>query len=237
MLVVLPNAYGDAAHNMAIDATLLETAPEHYAVLRHYGWTEPAITFGYSQKFEEVAAISPEGVTLCRRATGGGIVDHRNDWTYALILSKALKAAQRSSTQLYQNLHECIAKALNKQSVATQLAPCPRQCAAEPEKTTGPDRCFIQPVMNDVLAINGQKIAGAAMKRTRKGLLIQGSIDKTALPDDLDLKTFQENFIAALSDSLALTLSQPEDLRPFFDSTRIQEERLRFESEAWRNKR
>lgn len=237
MLVVLPNAYGNAATNMAIDAALLESAPEDYAAFRHYGWSEPAITFGYSQRFDEVAKASPEDVNLCRRATGGGIVDHRNDWTYALILRKAPGAAQTSSTELYQTIHESITVALRGEGIETQLAPCPRKCAEAPHKTTGPDQCFVQPVMNDVLSVNGRKTAGAAMKRTRKGLLIQGSIDKSTLPDDLGFTSFKANFIAALSESLLLPLHQPDDLRPFFNGEIIEQEKQKFSSAEWTKRR
>ena len=54
MLIALPNAYGDAATNMAIDAAILEGLPKGLAVFRHYGWLEPAVTFGYAQSYESV---------------------------------------------------------------------------------------------------------------------------------------------------------------------------------------
>ncbi len=54
------------AHNMALDAALLEAAPRlGRPVLRFYSWTEPAASFGYFQKYAEVermtqiAAIGP----------------------------------------------------------------------------------------------------------------------------------------------------------------------------------
>lgn len=237
MLVELPNAYGDAAHNMAIDAALLASVPEHCALFRHYGWSEPAMTFGYSQRYAEVAATAPEGTALCRRTTGGGIVDHRNDWTYALILGKKLHAAGTSSTQLYQEIHEAIAAALRLQGAATRLAPCPRKCGEVPSKPAGPDQCFVQPVMNDVLTPDGRKIAGAAMKRTKRGLLIQGSIDRAALPGNIDFDAFKKAFVAALSETLSIIQEQPEDLRPYFDSELIEQERQKFGSADWTERR
>jgi lipoate-protein ligase A len=39
----------------------------------------------------------------------------------------------------------------------------------------GQEQCFIAPVRNDLLA-NGRKIAGGAQRRTKRGLLHQGSI-------------------------------------------------------------
>jgi len=237
MFVILPNAFGDAPTNMAIDAALLETIPERQVIFRHYGWTEPAMTFGYSQHHREVATLCPDGVALCRRMSGGGIVDHRNDWTYALVIQKDSPTADISSTDLYSTVHAALANALAEQKIATQLAPCPRKCEETVAKPDGPDQCFIQPVMNDVLTPDGRKIAGAAMKRTKKGLLIQGSIDRAALLDALNYTLFQDKFIKSLTSSLALTPHEPDDLRPYFKSDTIEVEKEKFRSIEWTNRR
>lgn len=236
-LVLLPNAFGDAATNMAIDASLLDALPPGIAVFRHYGWTEPAITFGYTQRLAEVQAACPDGLRLCRRLTGGGIVDHRNDWTYCLALEAELAAAQMPATDLYATVHSCIREALAAQSIPSQLAPCPRHCGEPPAVHEGPEQCFVQPTANDVVHANGTKIAGAAMKRTRRGLLIQGSIDRGALPDDFNDTQFADTFQQALSRALTIPIGTAEDLRTLFDGRRIQTERQRFASEAWHNKR
>lgn len=238
MFLTLPNAFGDAANNMAIDAALLETLPEYCVAFRHYGWTEPAITFGYSQRYQEVKAVAPQGSTLCRRMTGGGIVDHRNDWTYALVIQQAAPCAALSSTELYAKVHTALAEALGELQIDTRLAPCPRKCDAAPApESSGPSQCFVQPVMNDVLTPGGRKIAGAAMKRTRQGLLLQGSVDRAALPEALDFQSFPEHFIHTLTQSLTLTRHQPDDLRPYFNSERIERERNKFASEEWTQRR
>ena len=53
--------------------------------------------------------------------------------------------------------------------------------------------CFANPVRTDIL-INGRKIAGAAQRRTRRGLLQQGSIQGITTNTDL-----VEKFAQALS--------------------------------------
>ena len=237
-LIILPNAFGDAATNMALDAALLYTLPKGIATFRHYGWTEPAITFGYTQRIAAVQTTFPEDLRLCRRLTGGGIVDHRNDWTYALALQTDLPAAHTPATELYATIHNCIQRALEKQLIQSQLAPCPRACGKRPAKeSAGPEQCFVQPTANDVIHPNGTKIAGAAMKRTREGLLVQGSIDRGALPEDFDFNSFVETFQHVLSGELAIPIGATADLRTLFDSRRIQQERERFESAAWLNRR
>ncbi|TVP77007.1 MAG: lipoate--protein ligase family protein, partial [Puniceicoccaceae bacterium] len=143
MLIQLPNAFGDAATNMAIDAALLDCIPAGLATFRHYGWTEPAATFGYAQSYAEVRsalsaapAVDAAPPVLVRRQTGGGIVDHRNDWTYALILHHSLPAAQRPATQIYQQIHQAISQTLQSIGIETQLAPCPRACHNPPPAPT-----------------------------------------------------------------------------------------------------
>ena len=237
-LIILPNAFGDAATNMALDAALLYTLPKGIAAFRHYGWTEPAITFGYTQRISEINATISEELHRCRRLTGGGIVDHRNDWTYALALQIDLPPAHQPATEFYATIHRCIQSALERQSIQSQLAPCPRACDKLPAKElTGPEQCFVQPTANDVIHLNGTKIAGAAMKRTREGLLVQGSIARDALPDDFDYQTFAEAFQQALANKLAIPIDTVADLRTLLDSRRIQQERERFESATWINQR
>ena len=75
------------------------------------------------------------------------------------------------------------------------------------------------------------------MKRVRKGLLVQGSIDRGALPDDFDFQTFGDTFQQILSRELDIPIGTTEDLRTLFDSPRIQAERERFDSETWLQKR
>lgn len=223
---------------MAIDAALLYTLPTGIAAFRHYGWTEPAITFGYTQRVAAVQSTCPEDLRLCRRLTGGGIVDHRNDWTYALAIQTDLPAAHAPATELYATIHNCIQQALEKQLIQSALAPCPRACEEQPfSKSAAPEQCFVQPTTNDVTHTDGTKIAGAAMKRAREGLLVQGSIDRGTLPDNFDYHTFAETFQQALSRELAIPIGTTEDLRTLFDSPRIQQERERFESDAWINRR
>jgi len=263
MLITLPNAIGDAPQNMAVDAALLQSAPPAGAIFRHYGWTEPALTFGYTQTYDQVRETAPEGVALVRRSTGGGIVDHRNDWTYALVLGPDLPATRIPATELYTNIHRALAQALAAQSVPTALAPCPRKCATPPgspppalrsqlsalnfeaqrrpsvaqRAKEGPSHCFTTPAADDVIRPDGRKIAGAALKRNRHGLLLQGSVDRAALPGPLDYAALQSAFARQLADALDLPLGEVGDLRPFFPAATIAAERRRFAGDGWNQKR
>jgi lipoate-protein ligase A len=237
-LIILPNAFGDAATNMAVDASLLYTLPAGIAAFRHYGWTEPSITFGYTQAYAQVRAATDESIRLCRRITGGGIVDHRNDWTYTLVIQAELTAARAPATELYKTIHRCIQQALASQLIQCQLAPCPNACTQIPvTQPTGPNQCFAQPAASDVIRPDGLKIAGAAMKRTREGLLVQGSIDRHTLADHFDYALFAAQFHQHISTSLAIPIGTTEDLRALFNGPRIQEERKQFSAQQWTRKR
>ena len=176
-LHVLPIRTAGAAENMALDFLLLQRYPEQTASrFRHYEWRGPAFTFGYSQKIEYVRANLPaaENPELCRRATGGGIVDHRNDWTYALVLPRGLAIYDARATQAYHDVHACMVEALVALGQKVELkASCEKEAACEGEPaSTMPTICFVRAELYDVLnSVTGEKIAGAAMKRNKHGLL------------------------------------------------------------------
>ncbi len=160
------------AFNMALDEALLEAMPRlQQPVLRFYGWTEPAATFGYFQKYSEVEAVTLLR-PLIRRPTGGGIVPHDADWTYSLALPAGHEWYELKAVESYQRVHEWIQQAFAKLHAATELAPC---C-----KKPFPGQCFVGHEKSDLLW-HGNKIAGAAQRRNKLGLLIQGSVQPPPL--------------------------------------------------------
>ncbi len=152
---------------MALDEALLEGAASTGApVLRFYGWTEPAATFGYFQKFAEVER-TPHLRPLIRRPTGGGIVPHDADWTYSFVVPPDHEWYSTSAEESYRRMHEWLRLAFGELKIETELAPC---C-----KKSLPGQCFVGHEKFDLLW-HGKKIAGAAQRRNKLGLLIQGSI-------------------------------------------------------------
>jgi len=219
-LHILPVRTAGAAENMALDFLLLQRYPAPAAPrFRHYEWRGPAFTFGFSQKLAFVRESLPAGETfdLCRRPTGGGIVDHRNDWTFALVLPRGHPLYDARATQSYRIVHECLAAALmalgqpaavkteceQVDSCGSELA---RDSLAESRASSlpqaGPGICFQRAELYDVVhAQTGAKIAGAAQKRNKHGLLFQGSIEKTRV-GPVDWDDFQARFTAALAQVL-----------------------------------
>ena len=124
ILHILPERTGGAAENMAVDFLLLQRYPESAAArFRHYAWRSPAFTFGYSQKIAFVRAQLPGGVglDLCRRPSGGGLVDHREDWTYTLVLPRGHPLEAERAGVSYRTVHACLAEALHLQGAAAVL--------------------------------------------------------------------------------------------------------------------
>jgi lipoate-protein ligase A len=147
---------------------------------------------------EYVRANLPPGESfdLCRRPTGGGIVDHRNDWTYCLVIPRAHALFDAPATQAYREAHACLATAMRAlgEPVALQEKRHPSE--------EGPTICFERPELYDVLnTATGAKIAGAAMKRNKHGLLVQGSIEKSRV-GPIDWEKFQELFSTEIARAL-----------------------------------
>jgi lipoate-protein ligase A len=165
----------DAAFNMALDEALLEAVSRlGKPVLRFYGWTEPAATFGYFQKFSEVGQATHLR-PLIRRPTGGGVVPHDADWTYSAVFPPGHEWHSLKAEESYRRIHDWLRLAFAELKVKTELAPCCRK--------SQPGQCFAGHEKFDLLW-RGKKIAGAAQRRNKSGLLIQGSIQ----PPPISLK-------------------------------------------------
>ncbi len=185
-----------AAMNMAIDEALLEcfTVP----VVRFYRWQSPALSFGYFGRFADVANYKGNR-DLVRRWTGGGIVFHGEDLTYSLVIPASDTAFAESSISIYEKVHRALCAALNETGQPAVVGGLldPGRSGATVATRTGISgagySCFVNPVRADVM-IDGRKVAGAAQRRTRRGLLQQGSIQGVDIGNGL-----AERFAQALS--------------------------------------
>jgi lipoyl(octanoyl) transferase len=157
-----------AAENMAVDEMLFLSV--ECPVLRVYRWIRPSVSFGYFTRWEEVASRFA-GLDLVRRWTGGGIVEHGRDFTYSLICPN--EKSLPTTMEFYRFVHLAIANILQKSGY-------PIETARDTDPVESP-ACFEKAVKFD-LKLRGEKIAGAAIRRNRQGLLLQGSIQHLELP-------------------------------------------------------
>jgi lipoate-protein ligase A len=145
---------------MALDEALLESA--EVPVLRIYRWDGPAVSFGYSQSLAAVRKIHPV-ISVVRRWTGGGIVEHGSDLTFSLVVPGHEPLAKLRPVETYRLIHETLAGMLGARLVRAD------------ETTTGA-ACFTAPALHDVASADGRKLCGGAQRRTRRGFLHQGSL-------------------------------------------------------------
>ena len=189
-----------AALNMALDEALLESVTE--PTIRFYRWSHPSLSFGYFGRYIDVAPYESER-EIVRRWTGGGTVLHGDDLTYSLIIPASDPLFSESSMSIYQKIHRALQKVLvaidQQAELATVAAVYDRRSQSDStvaDRRYNEDACFANPVRADVM-VNGRKVAGGAQRRTRLGILHQGSIQLDALPD-----CFAEQLSAALGNSL-----------------------------------
>lgn len=182
---------------MGLDEALLLTCQEtQQPVLRFYGWSEPAATFGLFQKYSDVSKWT-NVPKLIRRPTGGGLVSHLHDWTYSIIIPRGTPWYDLTASVSYQYLHQWLQGAFKVLRVDCSLAPHPRGEA--------PGSCFIGADQYDLLW-NGRKIAGAAQRRTKVGMLIQGSVQFPG--PQVDRPAWEQSVCAILQMSGAATIQE-----------------------------
>jgi len=206
------------ARNMAIDEALLREVRE--PVLRIYEWSVPALSLGYFQP----ASVAQEGRPFIRRYTGGGLVDHTHDVTYTIVLPRAHPWMEFSTPESYRHIHHGVQAALAACGIESDLTPT----AFAVESTA----CFAKPVRFDIVA-DQRKLSGAAQRRTREGLLHQGSI---LLPDPARNPDLRRVFAAAFAARLELAI-KPGDLTAAESAHAVDLERDRYATDAWNRSR
>lgn len=231
-LHTLPVRTAGAAENMALDFLLLQRYPAPaVARFRHYEWRTQAFTFGLSQTMAYIRANLPPGESfdLCRRPTGGGLVDHRNDWTYALVIPRAHGLFDAPATQAYRDVHAALAAAM--QALGEPVALQDKRHPTE----EGPTICFERPELHDVInTTTGMKIAGAAMKRNKHGLLLQGSIEKSRVSGG-DWDSFHDLFAAEIARTLGAEAAPTP--WPELDESEVEGLIERYSSPEWMENR
>jgi len=214
----LMHGVASPARNMAVDEALLREV--RAPVLRLYGWNVPAVSLGYFQP----AALVPEGRPFVRRYTGGGLVDHARDVTYTIVLPRTHAWMELSMPESYALIHRGVQAALAACGIASDLTP--QTSTAESEA------CFQKPVRFDLVAAD-LKLSGAAQRRTREGLLHQGSI---LLPDSGRNGELRREFVKAFGGCLELAI-EPGELTEAEEARADDLERERYATDAWNRMR
>lgn len=213
---------------MALDACLFDAAQLNASAgIRFYGWSTPTATFGYSQKFAHLPIPPQLKPASIRRLTGGGVVFHGTDMTYALALPSISPLRRASARDLYNTIHSAIKNTLIRIGQPAELASC-AQCDAV--RTATPEACFPNPQGLDVILPNGQKVAGAAMRRRKDAILVQGSIH---VPPHLSASALRRTLETDLRRLFAIR----SDAKIEVDPVRLNQWKACFADPAWNQKR
>ena len=162
--------------NMDIDAELLKQASdfEGKPLVRFYGWDRPSVSIGYVQK---VDIVKEDGYEVVKRPTGGGVVYHDRDFTYTVVIPSGHWIAELDRVESYRVIHKAVVRAFAEFGLKGLLVN-----TDQPKADRATMQCFITPTKYDVLCElrNGTtkrvKFAGSAQRRTKNGILHQGSI-------------------------------------------------------------
>lgn len=157
-----------------MDEALLGSA--EVPTLRFYRWQNPAVTLGYFQRCKDLPLDSFGDSEIARRWTGGGLVDHRHDLPYSLIVPAQHWLSTLPATDSYRWIHQRLAQALRATSCVDAIAADvePRHPQASTQAAMA---CFSSAVAWDISdAKSGRKLCGAAQRRSQRRLLHQGSV-------------------------------------------------------------
>lgn len=257
-LMIDPPAPG--AWNMAVDEALLDSALKGVATLRFYQWSEPTLSLGYFQSYEDRQLhTTSQPLPVVRRRTGGGALVHDRELTYSLALPPGVGFAQ-DSLALVCDMHGLLIEALEELSDRPLLlTTCGSAIAVK--DSDEPFLCFQRRARGDLIwqpseregrvrtADGNHKVCGSAQRKSRGailqhgGLLLGQSAHAEELPGLLELSgtLFETD---SLTQAICSKISNRFDLRLesqglTSDEKRLVEEaeRVRFTASDWIKRR
>jgi lipoate-protein ligase A len=145
-------------------------------VLRLYGWNPPTLSLGRFQKADEVLDLErcrANGVAIVRRVTGGGVIYHADELTYALVCAPE----QIPPTSSIKDSFRVLTGFLLAFYCRLGLDPSYAMDSA-PDGTHLGERtpfCFAGKESFDIL-VTGRKVGGNAQRRQKGAIFQHGSI-------------------------------------------------------------
>ena len=172
---------------MAVDEYLFRTlSVEPRTAVRFYQWIRPTASLGYGQNPAKVVDLEfcrSNGVDVVRRITGGKLVLHYREATYALVSSD-----KETFTATLGGSYKLISRGLVNGLAAMGLSAVLAD-QAPPFYARGTMPCFSHPAQDEV-EIAGRKIIGSAQKRIGDRFLQHGSIPLSGDEDLLKAVSF-----------------------------------------------
>lgn len=218
----------DVWGQMALDEWFLDRPGTDFH-LRFYRWEGgPAASYGYGVP-RAAAGRELEAHLLAnstRRLTGGGVNRHGADVTFSCIFPYPVEAAWKP-LGVYRMLHEAIGRGF--QNAGFDI------CIRATPVSVIPDRFghgMRQPVALDLMALDGSRLLGGALRRRRGSVLYQGSIqmpDARSRADDIESAVRCGIEMAVHREGWQTLSWHPDDA-----FARLRD---KYRSPAWRNRR
>jgi lipoate---protein ligase len=172
-----------AEANMERDRQLL--AEIDRPTLHLYEWEGECATYGHFIRPSDHLNLEQAGsLSLARRPTGGGILFHTCDLAFSVLVPEGFPLLSQNTLENYQWVNKWVLRAIEK-FMGEKLNLLPTDPV--PLDEASGHFCMAKPTIYDIM-IGGLKVGGAAQRRTKKGLLHQGSIYLTRpAPHMMDL--------------------------------------------------
>lgn len=141
-----------------------------------HNWNNYSATYGIFCKPQELMHLDvcgERGVDLARRPSGGGVIFHGDDLSFALIVGCDHPLYSDNVLQSYRNINSVIMKALLR--LWPELEKQDLGLLSEAEDDHPQQFCMAKPTIYDVV-VGGQKVVGAAQRKKPNGVLHQASI-------------------------------------------------------------
>ena len=164
------------AENMAIDEAIFEgnISGRSCPTIRFYDWNPPTVSCGYNQEVEkevDFELLDKFGFGFVRRPTGGRLVLHYDEITYAVI-APVRDLLKGNITDSYSVISTALAQGLNLLGINAEFE---KGSLSSDHQRSSSNPCFSSSSRFE-LTCKGRKIVGSAQVRKNKVLLQHGSI-------------------------------------------------------------
>jgi len=170
------------AHNMAVDAAILEEVVEGNSppTLRFYDWDPACLSLGFGQRFDDIdeAARATRGWDVVRRPTGGRAILHTDELTYSVIGPADEPRLVGGVLESYRRLSEALMHSLKLLGLPVEQQPMHNPASMNGGNGSGEADnpvCFEVPSDYEI-TLHGKKIIGSAQARRKGGAAGRSSV-------------------------------------------------------------
>lgn len=201
------------------DATLLaQLSDSSQPILHFYEWDRDCLSYGYfihPSDHLDLSALQAYQIEMVRRPTGGGIIFHLTDFAFSVLIPSCHPRFSLNTLENYAWVNNLVLQAIAPLLHSLE-SPSLHKNEASGISQSNCSFCMGRPTQFDIV-IQNKKIGGAAQRRTRQGLLHQGTLS-LAFPDRnmlRDVLKGNSSLLAAMQDTTYTFLKNPwkkEDL-------------------------